>query len=75
MRPEDVRLIVDSNANVIQAKVLAQVYMGTHTQVQFDVQGHKWLAQGPTDFQTQIGAIIPIALPKSHIWLLPAGQS
>jgi ABC-type Fe3+/spermidine/putrescine transport system ATPase subunit len=72
VRPEDVRLIVDSNTNVIQAKVLAQVYMGTYTQVQLDVQGHKWLAHGPTDFQTQIGATIPVGLPKSHIWLLPA---
>lgn len=75
VRPEDVRLIVDSNANVIQAKVLAQVYMGTHTQVQLDVQGHKWLAHGPTDFQTQVGAMIPVALPKSHIWLLPVGEA
>lgn len=75
VRPEDVRLVVDSNTNVIQAKVLAQVYMGTYTQVQLDVQGHKWLAHGPTDFQTQIGATIPVALPKSHIWLLPAGNS
>ncbi|MEP7293192.1 MAG: ABC transporter ATP-binding protein [Chloroflexota bacterium] len=74
VRPEDVHLIVDSNANVIQAKVLAQVYMGTYTQVQLDVHGHKWLAHGPTDFQTQIGSTIPVALPKSHIWLLPVSE-
>lgn len=74
VRPEEVRLIVESKANVIQAKVLAQVYMGTHTQVQLEVQGLKWLAHGPTDFQTQIGATIPVALPKSHIWLLPASD-
>ncbi len=72
VRPEGVGLIADSNTNVVQAKVLAQVYMGTYTQVQLDVAGHKWLAHGPTDFHTQIGEMIPISLPKSHIWLLPA---
>ncbi len=74
VRPEDVHLIVDTNTNVIQAKVLAQVYMGTYTQVQLDVAGHKWLAHGPTDFQTQVGATIPVALPRTHIWLLPASD-
>ncbi|MFN8448161.1 MAG: ABC transporter ATP-binding protein [Anaerolineae bacterium] len=74
VRPEDVHLIVDTNTNVIQAKVLAQVYMGTYTQVQLDIAGHKWLAHGPTDFQTQVGATIPVALPRTHIWLLPASD-
>ncbi len=71
-RPEDVRLIPDGNTNVIEARVLAQVYMGTYTQVQLDVQGHKWLAHGPADFRTQVGGTIRIQLPKSRIWLLPA---
>jgi ABC-type Fe3+/spermidine/putrescine transport system ATPase subunit len=72
VRPEDVRLVPDGSGNTIEARVLAQVYMGTYTQVQLDVQGHKWLAHGAADFRTQPGSTIQIQLPCSRIWLLPA---
>ncbi|NDJ60481.1 MAG: ABC transporter ATP-binding protein [Chloroflexi bacterium] len=71
VRPEDVQLIPQNDTNLVQAKVLTQVYMGTYKQVQLDVLGNTWLAHGPVDFDPEIGATIPIQLPKAHIWLLP----
>ncbi|MAU11875.1 MAG: ABC transporter ATP-binding protein [Anaerolineaceae bacterium] len=72
VRPEDVALVPSDNTNLVQAKVLTQVYMGTHKQVQLDVMGHTWLAHGPADFEIEVGQTLPIQLPKTHIWLLPS---
>jgi ABC-type Fe3+/spermidine/putrescine transport system ATPase subunit len=72
VRPEDVQLIPKGDANIVQAKVLTHAYMGTYKQVQLDVMGNIWLAYGPADFDVAIGSIIPIQLPQSYIWLLPA---
>ncbi len=74
VRPEDVLLEHHSDNNLVQAKVLARVYMGTYSQVQLDVCGQKWLAHGPADFQAREGDTIAVQLPKSRIWLLPAGK-
>ena len=71
VRPEDVRLVPNGGGNLLNARVLSQVYMGTHTQVLLDVQGQKWLAHGPADYHAVDGSTIPIQLPKSRIWLLP----
>jgi ABC-type Fe3+/spermidine/putrescine transport system ATPase subunit len=71
VRPEDVQLMHNSGSNLIPAKVLARVYMGTYSQVQLDVHGQKWLAHGPADFEAQVGDVISVELPKSRIWLLP----
>ena len=73
VRPEDVHLTHNDDHNVINAKVLAQVYMGTYKQVQLDVLGNKWLAHGPANFEVQVGDMISVQLPRSRIWLLPAG--
>lgn len=71
VRPEDVNLIPNSDENVIQAKVLLTVYMGTHSQVQLDVMGNLWTVQGPADFHANEGDLVTIQLPASRIWLLP----
>jgi len=71
VRPEDVRLVPNGGGNLLNARVVSQVYMGTHTQVLLDVQGQKWLAHGPADYHAVDGSTIPIQLPKSRIWLLP----
>jgi ABC-type Fe3+/spermidine/putrescine transport system ATPase subunit len=74
VRPEDVRLIPTANdMNCVEAKVLLQVYMGTHTQIQLDVAGQTWLVHSPADYRVQAGDTITIQLPASHIWLLPVG--
>jgi ABC-type Fe3+/spermidine/putrescine transport system ATPase subunit len=72
VRPENVHLTPDSNENVIAAKVLVTVYMGTYTQVQLEAGGNTWLAHGPADFQTPAGETVPMQLPRSHVWLLPS---
>ena len=73
VRPEDVQLTPNAASanNIIPAKVLARVYMGTYSQVQLDVNGQKWLAHGPAEFQAQVGETIKVQLPKPRIWLLP----
>lgn len=71
IRPEDIHLIHNADNNLIQGKVLAQVYMGTYTQVQLEIVDKKWLAHGPADFKTQVGETISLHLPPSRIWLLP----
>ncbi|MBL8134093.1 MAG: ABC transporter ATP-binding protein [Anaerolineae bacterium] len=72
VRPEDVNLTPNPEAgNCVEAKVLLQVYMGTHTQVQLDVAGHTWLVHGTADFQARVGDPIRIQLPQPRIWLLP----
>jgi ABC-type Fe3+/spermidine/putrescine transport system ATPase subunit len=73
VRPEDVRLNPEAGSpNCIQAKVLLVVYMGTHTQLQLDVGGHTWLVHSDAVFQARVGETIPIELPASRLWLLPA---
>jgi len=72
VRPEEVQLVHTSDKNVISAKVLARVYMGTYSQVQLEIDGQKWLAHGPADFQAHIGDVISVHMSKSHIWLLPS---
>jgi ABC-type Fe3+/spermidine/putrescine transport system ATPase subunit len=74
VRPEDVQLIPTDDANLIQARVLTHVYMGTYKQVQLDVMGNTWLAHGPADFDVEAGNTISIQLPKSRIWLLPTAN-
>jgi ABC-type Fe3+/spermidine/putrescine transport system ATPase subunit len=71
VRPEEINLGTQAANNSVSARVLAQVYMGTYTQIQVDIAGNTWLLHGPADFQTEVGATIPVQLPKSRIWLLP----
>ena len=74
VRPEEVHLIPQSDKNLVDAKVLTRVYMGTYTQVQLDLAGSIWLAHGPADFEATVGDTIPIELPKPRIWVLPPNK-
>lgn len=71
VRPEDVELNAQSDENCIPAKVINQVYMGTYTQVQLDVDGKRWLVHGDVDFNAQRDETIKLRLPQERIWLLP----
>ena len=71
VRPEEVHLDTQTDKNSVPARVLAQVYMGTYTQIQVEIADNTWLLHGPADFQTQIGDTISVQLPRSRIWLLP----
>ena len=57
--------------NNIKATVKTSVYMGTHTQLQLDLAGQPWRAQGPADYIAQPGDTISVHLPERRIWLLP----
>jgi ABC-type Fe3+/spermidine/putrescine transport system ATPase subunit len=72
VRPEDVVLNASSTNNRVIATVLSSVYMGTHTQLQLDVDGREWQIQGPAGYKVQDGDVISIHLPADRIWLLPA---
>jgi ABC-type Fe3+/spermidine/putrescine transport system ATPase subunit len=71
VRPEEVNLGAHADNNTVPARVLAQIYMGTYTQIQVEIANNIWLLHGPADFQTQVGDTISVQLPKSRIWLLP----
>ena len=71
VRPEDIELNTHETSNQVQVKLLSRVYMGTHTQLQLDLDGTTWQAHGPSDFQGQPGTMIPVQLPEKNIWLLP----
>ena len=74
VRPEEVNLGAQEDNNTVPARVLAQVYMGTYTQIQVEIAEKIWLLHGPADFETQIGDTISVQLPKSRIWLLPRAE-
>ncbi|MDQ7026858.1 MAG: ABC transporter ATP-binding protein [Anaerolineae bacterium] len=71
VRPEEINLIPDSAENIIYGEVLTQVYMGTYSQMQLEVDGNQWLVHGPANFDAQVGNKIPLQLPEPRIWLLP----
>jgi ABC-type Fe3+/spermidine/putrescine transport system ATPase subunit len=75
VRPEDVQLGATSDNNCIEATVQSSVYMGTYTQLQLDVAGRPWRAQGSADFSDQSGETISVHLPRQRIWLLPRESS
>jgi hypothetical protein len=45
--------------------------MGTHTQLQLDLNGQKWHITAKANCKVRAGEVISIGLPKEHIWLLP----
>ncbi len=72
VRPEDVQLGGTENENnSLQATVVANVYMGTHTQLELEVEGQPWRAQGPADYDVKPGDTISVQLPEKRIWVLP----
>ena len=71
IRPEDVQLSpLQNSPNQISTKVESSVYMGTHTQVQLDVDGNRWQAQGAANVPVEAGATATVALPEESIWVL-----
>ncbi len=72
VRPEDVQLSpAPESKNQIPARVSANVYMGTHTQLQLEIGDETWYAHGPAELQVGAGTEITVQLPEERIWLLP----
>ncbi|MFN8486402.1 MAG: ABC transporter ATP-binding protein [Caldilineaceae bacterium] len=72
IRPEALQLDSSATDNVVQAQVLASIYMGVYTQVQLQVDGKAWQVHAPADVQMQVGEVVSVRLPPNRIWLLAA---
>jgi len=70
VRPEHVALSAQPGENRLQVQVHDVVYMGTHTQIEFDLCGHHWRANLPADAQVRSGQTLSLHLPPERIWLL-----
>ncbi len=73
IRPEEIRLDPTATDNVLPATVLANVYMGTHTQLRVQVGDQVWRVQAPVDCETAVGETIRLHLSQKRLWLLPEG--
>lgn len=71
VRPENIQLNPVTTQNQVQATVLSTIYMGTHTQLQVNLNGQPWHITAKANCNVQAGEVISIGLPKEHIWLLP----
>jgi len=71
VRPEDVMLNPTNGENIMDAQVKSSVYMGTHTQLQLDLGGEPWMAQGAANMLVTDGDSISVRLPEESIWVLP----
>lgn len=71
IRPEALQLNPSTPDNVIEAKVLACIYMGVYTQMQLEVNGKTWQVHAPADVQASVGEMVRVRLPPNRIWLLP----
>lgn len=71
VRPENIELNPTTSANQLQGTVLSTLYMGTHTQLQIDLDGQTWHITASANCGVRAGEVIPIRLPKERIWLWP----
>ena len=72
VRPEEVRISPASSdeENVVDAKVISLIYMGSYTQLQVTIGGEPWQVNGPATLRAREGDSIALQLPQEHIWLV-----
>jgi ABC-type Fe3+/spermidine/putrescine transport system ATPase subunit len=70
IRPEAIRTGAHG-ANVLQALVRRQVYLGTHNRYRLEVDGREWEVEGPPEPDLLEGRSCLFTLPEEKIWLLP----
>lgn len=71
VRPEHVAITCHGDSNCVAAVVTAVTYMGTYTSVECTVGEHVWNVSAPPDQTPSIGNRVYLALPHSHVWLMP----
>ena len=71
VRPEHLRIVKNLAGNCVCAKVLGDVYVGSHIQVQVAIAAHTWTVNLPSDRPLLTGAQCVLHLPPEHIWLMP----
>jgi ABC-type Fe3+/spermidine/putrescine transport system ATPase subunit len=72
VRPEDVVIVNGdaSSANVVEAEVLANVYVGTRRRLVVSLGGCEWHLEGPADTPYDRGDAVRLQLAPDRIWLL-----
>ena len=77
IRPEDIA-IVNGDAtlsNIVEAEVLANVYVGTRRHLVVTIAGREWHLEGPSDAPFSKGDLLSLRLAPDQIWLLPASET
>ncbi|MDQ3249728.1 MAG: ABC transporter ATP-binding protein [Chloroflexota bacterium] len=74
VRPEAVQLNPVEGEPLLHLRVVASIYLGTHTQLQLQMADRIWQVHAPAHLRVQVGEEIGVRLPPEQIWLLPAEQ-
>lgn len=77
VRPEEVAIVNGDRAqvNVVDAEVLANVYVGTRRHLVVSLAGCEWHLEGPADAPFIKGEAVKLRLAPERIWLLPGGAT
>jgi ABC-type Fe3+/spermidine/putrescine transport system ATPase subunit len=77
VRPEEIAIVNGDapHANVVEAEVLANVYVGTRRRLVVSIAGCEWHLEGPADTPYSKGDAVKLRLSPDRIWLLPAGDN
>ncbi len=75
VRPEEIALVNGDRdggqINIVEAEVLANVYVGTRRQLVVSLAGREWHLEGPADAPFSKGDAVRLRLAPEAIWLLP----
>jgi ABC-type Fe3+/spermidine/putrescine transport system ATPase subunit len=77
IRPEDIAIVNGEAAlsNIVEAEVLANVYVGTRRHLVVTIAGREWHLEGPSDAAFSKGDLLRLRLAPDRIWLLPASET
>ena len=77
IRPEDIAIVNGDAAlsNIVEAEVLANVYVGTRRHLVVTIAGREWHLEGPSDAPFSKGDLLRLRLAPDRIWLLPASET
>jgi len=73
VRPEDVNIVNagGDQVNLVEAEVLANIYVGTRRRIVVSLGGTEWHLDGPTDASYTKGEVVRLHLAPEKIWLFP----
>lgn len=73
VRPEDIATEADAENkdNVVEAEVVANVYVGTRRRIVVSLGDLEWHLEAPADASFSQGERIYLRLPREKIWLFP----
>jgi ABC-type Fe3+/spermidine/putrescine transport system ATPase subunit len=73
IRPEDIRLSREDENNTLVGQVQSHVYVGTHSRLRIDVEGHEVhvVAEADVVKKYKQGDEITLRFPEDKLWVLP----